>query len=147
MSTEVVMPQMGESIAEGTITKWLKKVGDRVERDSVRVEVRSVSDGKPVVVAFHFDRPLDDLGARLRVNLQQPGALAHASPQQRPHTGQQLLDRRVHLGHQRGVRLGVDRFAEVGDLAFRHVAVPGLDVPPHAELLHDVGAALNAVTR
>src|SRR4026209_1442787 len=33
MSTEVVMPQMGESIAEGTITKWLKKLGDRVERD------------------------------------------------------------------------------------------------------------------
>jgi hypothetical protein len=28
MSTEVVMPQMGESIAEGTITKWLKKVGN-----------------------------------------------------------------------------------------------------------------------
>src|SRR5215475_13698279 len=33
MSTEVVMPQMGESIAEGTITKWMKKVGERVERD------------------------------------------------------------------------------------------------------------------
>ena len=33
MSTEVVMPQMGESIAEGTITKWLKKVGERVDRD------------------------------------------------------------------------------------------------------------------
>src|SRR6267378_1310146 len=31
--TEVVMPQMGESITEGTITKWLKKVGDTVQRD------------------------------------------------------------------------------------------------------------------
>ena len=31
MATEVVMPQMGESIAEGTITKWLKQVGERVE--------------------------------------------------------------------------------------------------------------------
>jgi len=33
MATEVVMPQMGESIAEGTITKWMKQVGDPVARD------------------------------------------------------------------------------------------------------------------
>jgi pyruvate dehydrogenase E2 component (dihydrolipoamide acetyltransferase) len=39
MSTEVVMPQMGESIAEGTITKWLKKVDERVERDEPLFEI------------------------------------------------------------------------------------------------------------
>ena len=39
MATEVVMPQMGESIAEGTITKWLKKVGERVERDEPLFEI------------------------------------------------------------------------------------------------------------
>jgi 2-oxoglutarate dehydrogenase E2 component (dihydrolipoamide succinyltransferase) len=39
MSTEVVMPQMGESIEEGTITKWLKKVGERVERDEPLFEI------------------------------------------------------------------------------------------------------------
>lgn len=39
MPTDVVMPQMGESIAEGTITKWLKKVGDRVERDEPLFEI------------------------------------------------------------------------------------------------------------
>src|SRR5512134_2869203 len=39
MATEVVMPQMGESIAEGTITKWLVKVGDRVERDKPLFEI------------------------------------------------------------------------------------------------------------
>ena len=39
MSTEIVMPQMGESIAEGTITKWLKKVGERVERDEPLFEI------------------------------------------------------------------------------------------------------------
>ena len=39
MSTEVVMPQMGESIAEGTITKWLKKVGDKVDRDEPLFEI------------------------------------------------------------------------------------------------------------
>src|ERR687886_1157228 len=39
MSTEVVMPQMGESIAEGTITRWLKQVGDHVERDEPLFEI------------------------------------------------------------------------------------------------------------
>ncbi|HVS03779.1 MAG TPA: biotin/lipoyl-containing protein, partial [Thermoanaerobaculia bacterium] len=39
MASEVVMPQMGESIAEGTITKWLVKVGDRVERDQPLFEI------------------------------------------------------------------------------------------------------------
>ena len=38
-ATNVIMPQMGESIFEGTITKWLKKVGDRVERDEPLFEI------------------------------------------------------------------------------------------------------------
>src|SRR3954470_11949064 len=69
MSTNVVMPQMGESIAEGTIVRWIKKVGDNVDRDEplfeistdkvdaeipspaagVRSETR-VKDGEPVSV-------------------------------------------------------------------------------------------------
>src|SRR5512134_4062022 len=36
---DVIMPQMGESIAEGTVTKWLKNVGDRVERDEALFEI------------------------------------------------------------------------------------------------------------
>jgi len=39
MATEIVMPQMGESIAEGTVTKWLKQVGERVERDEPLLEI------------------------------------------------------------------------------------------------------------
>jgi 2-oxoglutarate dehydrogenase E2 component (dihydrolipoamide succinyltransferase) len=39
MATDVVMPQMGESIAEGTITKWLVKVGDKVDRDQPLFEI------------------------------------------------------------------------------------------------------------
>jgi pyruvate dehydrogenase E2 component (dihydrolipoamide acetyltransferase) len=39
MSTEVVMPQMGESIFEGTITKWLKKAGEKVQRDEPLFEI------------------------------------------------------------------------------------------------------------
>jgi len=37
--TDIVMPQMGESITEGTITKWLKKVGDSVQRDEPLFEI------------------------------------------------------------------------------------------------------------
>ncbi len=39
MSTDVIMPQMGESIAEGTIVKWLKQVGDKVTRDEPLFEI------------------------------------------------------------------------------------------------------------
>jgi 2-oxoglutarate dehydrogenase E2 component (dihydrolipoamide succinyltransferase) len=61
MATEVVMPQMGESIAEGTITKWLVKVGERVERDQplfeistdkVDAEIPSPASGTLVEVRF-----------------------------------------------------------------------------------------------
>jgi len=39
MSINVLMPQMGESIAEGTIVRWVKKVGDRVDRDEPLFEI------------------------------------------------------------------------------------------------------------
>ena len=39
MSTPVVMPQMGESIAEGTIVRWIKKVGEAVDRDEPLFEI------------------------------------------------------------------------------------------------------------
>ena len=39
MTTNVIMPQMGESVFEGTLTKWLKKVGDKVTRDEPLFEI------------------------------------------------------------------------------------------------------------
>ena len=39
MATHVVMPQMGESIAEGTIVRWMKKVGELVDRDEPLFEI------------------------------------------------------------------------------------------------------------
>src|ERR1051325_177579 len=39
MATDVIMPQMGESIVERTITKWLKKPGDKVQRDEPLFEI------------------------------------------------------------------------------------------------------------
>src|SRR4029079_14007184 len=39
MPTDVIMPQRGESIFEGTLTKWLKKPGERIERDEPLFEI------------------------------------------------------------------------------------------------------------
>ena len=39
MSVEVIMPQMGESITEGTVSRWLKKVGDKIEKDEPILEI------------------------------------------------------------------------------------------------------------
>ncbi len=39
MAVDVIMPQMGESVAEGTITRWLRAVGDEVERDEPIFEI------------------------------------------------------------------------------------------------------------
>ena len=37
---DVVMPQMGESVAEGTIVRWMKKVGDTVDSDEPLFEIK-----------------------------------------------------------------------------------------------------------
>src|ERR1700681_1203911 len=39
MAIDVVMPQMGESIAEGTVVRWMKKPGEKVERDEPLLEI------------------------------------------------------------------------------------------------------------
>ena len=39
MKQDMVMPKMGESITEGTIIKWLKQVGDTVEKDEIVLEI------------------------------------------------------------------------------------------------------------
>ena len=39
MKVDMIMPQMGESIAEGTIVKWLKNIGDSIEKDEIILEI------------------------------------------------------------------------------------------------------------
>src|SRR6188508_1980304 len=39
MATNVVMPQMGESIAEGTIVRWIKRIGDTIDKDEPLFEI------------------------------------------------------------------------------------------------------------
>jgi 2-oxoisovalerate dehydrogenase E2 component (dihydrolipoyl transacylase) len=58
MSTTISMPQLGESVAEGTIGKWLKNAGDRIERDEPLVEVMTdkVNTEIPSPVAGYVQR-------------------------------------------------------------------------------------------
>src|SRR5579864_7215243 len=68
--TDVVMPQMGESIVEGTLTKWLKKPGDRVERDEPLFEISTdkVDTEIPSPVAGTMGEILVEEGKTVGIN-------------------------------------------------------------------------------
>ena len=70
MATEVVMPQMGESIVEGTLTKWLKKPGERVERDEPLFEISTdkVDTEIPSPAAGVLSETLVDEGKTVGIN-------------------------------------------------------------------------------
>ena len=70
MATEVIMPQMGESIFEGTITKWLKKVGDQVQKDEPLFEISTdkVDAEIPAPVAGVLTEIKVDEGATVQIN-------------------------------------------------------------------------------
>ncbi len=117
---DVVMPQMGESIFEGTITKWLKKPGDKVERDEPLFEISTdkvdaeipapaagvlreikVAEGKTVpiqtVVAV-----IDVAGAAPAPQAQSGTTTPQAQPRQRPRrTNQAHRRRKRNQGHRR----------------------------------------------
>jgi pyruvate dehydrogenase E2 component (dihydrolipoamide acetyltransferase) len=69
-ATEVVMPQMGESIFEGTITKWLKQVGESVERDEPLFEISTdkVDAEIPSPVAGTLTEIKVQAGATVQIN-------------------------------------------------------------------------------
>ena len=58
---DVVMPQLGESVAEGTVTKWLVREGDHVTRDQVLLEV--ATDKADTEVRAPADGVLRDISA------------------------------------------------------------------------------------
>jgi pyruvate dehydrogenase E2 component (dihydrolipoamide acetyltransferase) len=70
MPTDVIMPQMGESIFEGTITKWLKKPGDKVEKDEPLLEISTdkVDAEIPAPVAGILTQIVVPEGATVQVN-------------------------------------------------------------------------------
>src|SRR3984957_2394210 len=83
---EVVMPQMGESIVEGTLTKWLKKPGERVERDEPLFEISTdkVDTEIPSPAAGTLAEILAEEGKGVPINAVvariQDGAAAAAAP-------------------------------------------------------------------
>src|SRR5947208_2950075 len=68
--TDVVMPQMGESIVEGTLTKWLKKPGEHVERDEPLFEISTdkVDTEIPSPVAGTLAEVLVEEGKTVGIN-------------------------------------------------------------------------------
>jgi 2-oxoglutarate dehydrogenase E2 component (dihydrolipoamide succinyltransferase) len=92
MPTDVIMPQMGESIFEGTITKWLKKTGDTVQKDEPLFEISTdkVDAEIPSPVAGILTRIMAEAGATVQVNTvvavvsEQGEAAASESPARDP---------------------------------------------------------------
>jgi 2-oxoglutarate dehydrogenase E2 component (dihydrolipoamide succinyltransferase) len=70
MPTDVIMPQMGESIFEGTITKWLKKAGDTVQKDEPLFEISTdkVDEEIPSPVAGVLSEIRVPVGATVEIN-------------------------------------------------------------------------------
>ncbi|MEM6794528.1 MAG: dihydrolipoamide acetyltransferase family protein [Acidobacteriota bacterium] len=93
MATEILMPQMGESIAEGTITTWMAQVGDTIERDDPLLEISTdkvdteiPAPASGVILAIHRQEgetvPVGDvlglIGAEGEGGGEEPGAEAEA---------------------------------------------------------------------
>ena len=85
--TDVVMPQMGESIVEGTLTKWLKKPGERVERDEPLFEISTdkVDTEIPSPAAGVLAETLVEEGKTVGINtvvarISEDGSAAKAEP-------------------------------------------------------------------
>ena len=85
---DVVMPQMGESIVEGTLTKWLKKPGDSVERDEPLFEISTdkVDTEIPSPAAGTLSEILVQEGQTVGINtvVARIGAAAPAPPPVEP---------------------------------------------------------------
>ncbi len=87
MPTDVVMPQMGESIFEGTITKWLKQPGDKITRDEPLFEISTdkVDAEIPAPASGVLKEIMAEEGKTVQINtvvavIDESGAPAGTSP-------------------------------------------------------------------
>src|SRR5678816_2963003 len=95
MASDVLMPQMGESIAEGTIVRWIKKVGESVDRDEPLFEIST--DKVDAEIPSPAAGVLTDIkvkeGETVAVNsvvaeIGQPNEVPEAGPAKQPADGQ-----------------------------------------------------------
>ncbi|NIM18906.1 MAG: 2-oxoglutarate dehydrogenase, E2 component, dihydrolipoamide succinyltransferase [Candidatus Latescibacteria bacterium] len=98
MSVDVIMPQMGESVAEGTLVKWLKQVGEKIERDEplfeistdkVDAEIPSPAEGilLEILVPEGETVPINTVVARIAAEEEagvKPAPAAPAAPESEP---------------------------------------------------------------
>jgi 2-oxoglutarate dehydrogenase E2 component (dihydrolipoamide succinyltransferase) len=109
MPTDVIMPQMGESIFEGTITKWLKKPGDTVQRDEPLFEISTdkVDAEIPAPASGTLSEIKVDAGNTVQINTvvavigegdgavaSKPAAAAPAPPKQEPARPENNLEKK-----------------------------------------------------
>ena len=90
---DVIMPQMGESIAEGTLSRWLKKVGDEVKRDEpifeistdkVDAEIPAPSAGVLAEIIVHEGTTVPVNAVVARIETEQGAAIAPPAPAPAP---------------------------------------------------------------
>ena len=147
MSTPVIMPQMGESIAEGTITKWLKKVGDTVKRDEPIFEISTdkVDAEIPSPVAGTLLEIKVNEGQTVAINTvvgtigeageQRPQALRR--PRRKPNRPHRPLRAAAPRSGQGGrARAGPEARAEAGSSARTARARSGRAPPPRPDPPH-----------
>lgn len=129
--TDVLMPQMGESITEGTITKWLKQVGEKVERDEPLFEISTdkVDAEIPSPVAGVLSAIKVEAGSTVQINTVVAviggGAKAAAAPAPAPVSAPKVEEAAAASGERLRTSPLVRRMAKDHDLDLSKVAGSG----------------------
>ncbi|HYF01157.1 MAG TPA: dihydrolipoamide acetyltransferase family protein [Planctomycetota bacterium] len=142
MPTNIPMPQMGESIFEGTITKWLKKEGDRVDRDEPLFEISTdkVDTEIPSPVGGVVAKIMFPVGSKVPINtvvavVDEAGAVsaakeepAKAAPEARPAPQAAPAPRPQPVGAPQGENGGGERRVFSSPLVRRIARQEGVDL-------------------
>lgn len=142
MATDVVMPQMGESIAEGTIVRWIKKVGDPIDKDEPlfeistdKVDAEIPSPGAGIVLEITVKEgetvPVNSVVARIGAKGEQPAAGAStagasmpaAAPAAAPENGPDGATTGIHSSGPAAASVSVQKGAGLVSSAVAPAAV------------------------
>jgi 2-oxoglutarate dehydrogenase E2 component (dihydrolipoamide succinyltransferase) len=145
MAIDVVMPQMGESILEGTLTKWLKKAGDRVQRDESLFEVST--DKVDSEIPSPADGVLSELlvpeGETVKVGTIVAKIVEHPADAAEPVPAGQSLPESV-AEKEAGTEEAAQRVVPHDEAMPEPVAQPAIEQEMIPEIQQAVGASGNA---